>query len=144
MIKNEEHILHMKKIVLDSLNKFFNENIVDDQLRWEYLKYDIRKHTINFSKIIAKNTNNKIADLETKLKHFDEHYDNYVDNTDYKVSKQQLEEKAKDIKIRGESNWYEHGEKFPKVFLDLENIVQCKVRYILLLLTKMKLKIRLK
>ena len=108
------------------------------------MKYDIRKHTINFSKIIAKNTNNKIADLETKLKHFDEHYDNYVDNTDYKVSKQQLEEKAKDIKIRGESNWYEHGEKFPKVFLDLENIVQCKVRYILLLLTKMKLKIRLK
>ena len=56
-----------------------------------YLKYLIRKYTINFSKKLAKNTNKKIVDLERKLKHFEKHYENYVDNIDYKVCKQQLD-----------------------------------------------------
>ena len=53
-------------------------------------EYNIRMHTINFSKKLAKNTY-KIADLETKLKHFEKHYENYVDNIDYKVYKQQVD-----------------------------------------------------
>ena len=64
-----------------------------------YLKYLIRKYTINFSKKLAKNTNKKIVDLEITLKHFEKDYENYVDNIDYKVCKQQLDaiykEKAK-------------------------------------------------
>ena len=27
----------MKKIILDTLNEMFNENILDDQVKWEYL-----------------------------------------------------------------------------------------------------------
>ena len=46
---------------------------------------------MNFFKKLAKNTNKKIVDLETKLQHFEKHYENYVDNTDYKVCKQQLD-----------------------------------------------------
>ena len=57
----------MKKFISDTLNELFNENILDDQVKWEYLKYNIRKYTINFSKKLAKNTNKKIVDLETKL-----------------------------------------------------------------------------
>ena len=91
------------KISLDTLNELFNENILDDQVLWEYMKDNIRKYTIKFSKELAKNTNKTIADLETKLKHYEKH-ENYVDNIDYKVCKQQLdgiyERKAKDIKIR--------------------------------------------
>ena len=56
-----------------------------------YLKYLIRKYTINFSKKLAKNTNKKIVDLEITLKHFEKDYENYVDNIDYKVCKQQLD-----------------------------------------------------
>ena len=67
------------------------------------MKYNIRKYTINFFKKLAKNTNKKIADLETILKHF-EKYENYVKNIDYKVYKQQLvdaidEEKAKCVEV---------------------------------------------
>ena len=51
-------------------------------------------------------------------------YENYVDNVDYKVCKQQLdaiyEEKAKGIKIRSKCNWYELGEKSTKFLLNLE------------------------
>ena len=27
----------MKKIILDTLNEMFNENILEDQVKWEYL-----------------------------------------------------------------------------------------------------------
>ena len=72
LIENEEYVDQMKKLVSDILNDvLFNENILDDQVKWEYLKYNIRKYTINFSKTLAKNTNKQIVDLETKLKHFE-------------------------------------------------------------------------
>ena len=61
----------------------------------------------------------KIVDLETKPKHFRKHYENYVDNTDYEVFRQELA-KAKDIKIRSKCNWYELGKKSSKFFLNLE------------------------
>ena len=76
MIENELTI--WKK--LDALNDFFNENILDDQVKWEYLKYNIRKNTINFSKKTSKKTNKKVADLETKLKYFEKDCKNIVDN----------------------------------------------------------------
>ena len=91
LIENEEYVLQMKKFILDTLNELFTENILDDQVKWEYLKYNIRKYTIKFSKELAKITNKTIDDLETKLKHYGKH-ENYVDNIDYKVCKQQLDE----------------------------------------------------
>ena len=90
LIENEEYALQIKKFILDNLNELFNENILDDQVNWEYLKYNIRKYTIKFSKELAKITNKTIDDLETKLKHYGKH-ENYVDNIDYKVCKQQLD-----------------------------------------------------
>ena len=91
LIENEEYVLQMKKFILDTLNELFTENILHDQVKWEYLKYNIRKYTIKFSKELAKNTNKTIDDLETKLKDY-EKLENYVDNIDYKVCKLQLDE----------------------------------------------------
>ena len=82
LIENEEYVHQMKKFIPDTLNELFNEKVLDDQVKSEYLKYNIRKYTINFSKKTAKNTNKKIVDLETKLKHFEKYYENYVDNID--------------------------------------------------------------
>ena len=85
--------------------------------------YNIRECTIKFSKKLAKNTNKIIAGIETKLKHF-ENLESYVDNIDYQVCKQQLnaiyKKIAKGIKIRSKWNWYEHGEKSTKFFLNLK------------------------
>ena len=63
MIGNIEYVLQMKKFVLNTLNELFNENILDDQVKREYLKYRIRKYTIKFSKELAKNTNKTTDDL---------------------------------------------------------------------------------
>ena len=85
--------------------------------------YNIREYAIKFSKKLAKNTNKNIAGLETKLKHF-ENLKSYADKIDYQVCKQQLdafyEKIAKGIKISSKWNWYEHGEKSTKFFLNLE------------------------
>ena len=70
MIENEEYVHQMKKLISDTLNKRFNENILDDQVKWEYLKYNIIKYIVNFSKKLLKSTNRITAGLETKLKHF--------------------------------------------------------------------------
>ena len=120
LIENEEYVHQMKKFFSDTLNELFNENILDDQVKWEYLKYNIRKYTINFSKKLAKNTNKKVVDLETKLKHFEKHYEKYFDNIDNKVCKQQLDAIYEGIKIRSKCNWYELGEKSTKFCLNLE------------------------
>ena len=80
MIETEKYVHQIKTFISDTLNEFFNENILDDHVKSEYLKYNIRKYTINFSKKSAKSTNEKIVDLETKLKHFEKDYENYVDN----------------------------------------------------------------
>ena len=80
LIETEKYVHQIKTFISDTLNEFFNENILDDQVKLEYLKYNIRKYTINFSKKNSKNTNKKIVDLETKLKHFEKDYENYVDN----------------------------------------------------------------
>ena len=50
LIKNEEYIHQIRKLILDTLNELFNEHILDDQVKWEYSKYSIRKYIINFSK----------------------------------------------------------------------------------------------
>ena len=53
------------KHVLDNLNQ---DNIVDPQSRWEYLKYEITKFSIHFSKGIARNKKTDRTYLENKLK----------------------------------------------------------------------------
>ena len=42
-----------------------------DKVKWEYLKYEIRKYPVGFSKKLAKNSEIKIADLEIRLIYFE-------------------------------------------------------------------------
>ena len=65
--------------------------------------------------------------METKLEHFEKHYENYVDNIDYKVCKQQIDA-IRSIKIRSKCNWYELGEKFTKFFLNLEKYCAIQIQ----------------
>ena len=58
------------------------ENITDEQMIWEYIKYEIRKFPISFSKQYTKDKRTKTFILEKKLKqlevnanfNFDDHY----------------------------------------------------------------------
>ena len=43
LTENEEYVHPMKKLISDILNELINENFLDDQVKSEYLKYNIRK-----------------------------------------------------------------------------------------------------
>ena len=52
---NKEFVEKMKEHISIGLNLLLEkENILDDQVRWENLKYEVRKFSINFSKAQAK------------------------------------------------------------------------------------------
>ena len=51
---NKEFVEKMKEHISTWLNLLEKENILDDHVRWEYLKYEVRKFSIKFSKAQAK------------------------------------------------------------------------------------------
>ena len=113
----------MKRLINNVLDNLDQDNIVDPQFRWEYLKYEIRKFSIHFSKSIAQNKKIERTYLENKLKTL-ENSPSFVDNPEYLKTNEKLgtihQEKANGIRIRSKCNWYEQGEKSSKFFLNLE------------------------
>ena len=57
----------MKKHI-STLKNLKNENIIDEQSVWEYLKYEIRKFSYKFSKEAVRSKKIESSALETKLK----------------------------------------------------------------------------
>ena len=127
----------MKTLIKNVLNNLDQDNIVDPQFRWEYLKYEIRKFSIHFSKGIARNKKIERTYLENKLKTL-ENSPSFVNNPEYIETNEKLDkiyqEKANGIRIRSKCNWYKHGEKSSKFFLNLEKsrAVQNQIRNVLI------------
>ena len=75
----------MMKISQKNLKNFFenlkedlnSENSFDEQVKWEYMKFEIRKFTISYSKISAKDNRKIKHDLENKLKDLENDLNNY-------------------------------------------------------------------
>ena len=81
---------------------------------WEYIKYEIRKLSISFSKQYAKDKRTRTLILEKKLEvnpnfHLDDHYLECKNNLE-----QIYQVKANGIKTRSKCNWNEFGEKSSK------------------------------
>ena len=68
------------------------ENFFDDQVKWEYMKFEIRKFTISYSKIRSKNNRKIKDDLENKLKDLEIDLNNYDKLQKYNKIKSKLEE----------------------------------------------------
>ena len=105
----------MRQHIAETMHKLVTENSFDDQMKWEFLKFEIRRFTIDFSKLYAKKQRQEILKLESNLEYFESHHQNYENHDEYISCKNKLdliyEEKAKSIKVRGRCDWYEHGEK---------------------------------
>ena len=120
---NKRFVRNMKNHIATTTIFLNEENIFDDQIRWEYLKYEIRKFFIHFSVSEAKKINNEMKTLENKMKTFEENLTNNESNEEYLKCKRDLnyiyDQKIEGIKKRSKCNWYEDGEKSSKVFLNL-------------------------
>ena len=101
-----------------------NDDPRDEQVSWEYSKYEIRKFTIRFSKNLAKKVRKETQSLEKKVEHFESSITNYHNDLQYIEYKEMLNtmysKKVNGIRIRSKCDWYESGEKSTKVFLNLE------------------------
>ena len=65
---NSDFVDKMKGYIANTQKNFDKENIRDDQDRCEYLKYEIKKFAVKFSKRLSKNTKAQPLLLEKKTK----------------------------------------------------------------------------
>ena len=93
MISDSEYIESMKKQICgtETLCLLDNQHITDEHLRWEYLKYEIRKFTKSYAKAIAENKIKEIDSIEIELMHLE------ADLKNYQASQKYLDCKSKDL-----------------------------------------------
>ena len=93
------------------------------QLKWEFLKYEIRKFTIHY-KGNAKERKQKISHVESELKNLEISLDDANNLGKYGSIKNESDaiynHIAEGIRIRSKCNWYEHGEKSTIFLKNLE------------------------
>ena len=108
------------------------DKITDKHLRWEFLKFEIRKFTINLKKNLSKKKiifikirSNFFRKRTKKTKKLGKNLNSLQSNEYYLGCKQKLQniytKKVNSIRrIRSKCNWCENGEKSTKFFLNLE------------------------
>ena len=104
----------MKKHIVSTLKNLNDENIFDEQARWEFLKYEFRKFTKMFSKNLHQKENIEKNSLEETLKYMEENTKDFQTNSQYLECQSKLnliyEKRVNGIKVRSKCNWYESGE----------------------------------
>ena len=120
---NDEYINKLTNHISESLSILDQNGIRDDQIRWEFIKFEIRRFSITFSKNLPKSLNAEREILEKELKDFEKSGSRYFDNEDYLACKTKLDQicdkKVEGLRIRNKCDWYEKGEKSTKFFLIL-------------------------
>jgi len=103
------------------------KELSDNRSIWDWLKYNIRAHTIQLSKRRGRERNEIEQNLQeeyAKAKSIFEADPNDQNANSLNSAKDTLElfyeEKVKGIIIRARARWHEHGEKSIKYFLNVE------------------------
>ena len=123
LLKDNNYTTGLKKMIAEKKGEYADLN---NQIKWELIKYEIRKFTMMYSKKVAREKkrllekNEKIT-TEFESKPRDEHS---ISEVEYNRAKQGIElyhmEKAKGYILRSKCEIYEEGEKSTKFFLGLE------------------------
>ena len=96
-----------------------NKSLFNCQLKWDFLKDEVRKFTINYTKQTAKEKRQQRTNLENQLKIFDKNLDE-DDNLSKCSIRNELDAIynyiTEGICIRWKCNWYEHSEKSTNFF----------------------------
>ena len=81
-MSNDECTNKLKNHISESLSILDQNGIRDDQIRWEYIKFEIRQFSITFSENLSKSLNTEREILEKELKDFEKSGSSYFDNED--------------------------------------------------------------
>ena len=82
LFPKDECTSKLRKIISESLSILDPNGIRDDQIRWEYMKFEMRQFSITFSKNLSKLLNAKREILEKEPKDFKKFSSSYSDNED--------------------------------------------------------------
>ena len=114
-----------KERLRNIIRTFLNEaQDMDKQLKWELLKYEVKKFTIQYTRNSSRQKRERKQQLEDRLQTLLEN--DKQDSDEYKAAHKNLDEIYDDIatgiRIRSKCDWYEQGEKSTKYFLNLEKM----------------------
>ena len=105
----------------------------DPRVLWDFIKYKTRYETIFYSKQKARNRREALKTLEEKTKECTIKCDESpssenINNLEILQTERDRQDEyiAQCAIIRSRANWYEHGDKSNKYFLNLENSKQKK------------------
>ena len=88
LLSNDEYINKLRNHISEFLSILYQNGIRDDQIRWEFIKFEIRQ--ITFSKNLPKSLNVERQIFENGLKDFEKSGSSYLDNESYLASKKKL------------------------------------------------------
>ena len=83
LLLNKEYVEKIKEHNFLTIKMLDNDDLRDEQVRWEYLKYKIWKFTICFSRNLAKEVRKETQSLKEKAEDFDNSVTNYHNNLQY-------------------------------------------------------------
>ena len=107
--------IHNTKIFLDQ------NDTLSNQSKMEFLKYEIRKGSIVFSKALAKRSKKEHALLLLKLEQGIDSEEKFDECKKTKNEHEKIYDNiAEGVKIRSKYSWYQHGEKSTKFFYGFE------------------------
>ena len=93
---------------------------MNTQLKWELLKYEIRKLSIDYTNRKAKEKRKQQVYLESELKKLENNLENSNNLRKYERLKNDLEltydHAAEEVRLRSKCDWYEQGEKSRNFF----------------------------
>ena len=108
LIQDENYLSEMKehiKFIINSFDTILGNN---PHTQWEFLKYEIRKFTIQYSKVKAKKRREKTKTLEENLKTLESDLKNEENILQYNIQREELnmtyDEISNGIKIRSRCN----------------------------------------
>ena len=115
----------LEQNALQWMNNYMD--IEDKNIKWELLKYEVRKFSMQYSKEKKQNSRNREAEIEAQLKILEEDIDKSPNPVlerelvDLKVELEQIDNhKAQAMIIQSRAQWHEKGEKSTAYFFGLQ------------------------
>ena len=111
LINDEMYVTQMKQYISEVKSQFNPAFGNKPHVQWEFLKYEIPKFTIEFSKNKAKPKREKLSRLEAKLTELEQNLGNEEAKEQYHAYRDEIneiyEKISNVIKISSKCDWYD-------------------------------------